>query len=197
MKFKQPHGATPLNDTSGLIPKHITTFEELSEWEQSNILKAKDRFLKRSRQHKSEWLDPAFIKEVHHEMFNETWEWAGKFRTSDANLGISWHKIPIEIKKLCDDIQVWPKSTDAETKICAVTLHYRLTVIHPFLNGNGRHARLIADIFMCHHDYPIFPWGACPLHKSDLARQKYLSALKEADQGKMEKLIQFAESTLV
>lgn len=85
----------------------------------------------------------------------------------------------------------------AEAKISAVTLHYRLIVIHPFLNGNGRHARFLADIFMCYHDYSILPWGAYPLHKSDLARQKYLSALKEADHGNMEKLIQFAESTLV
>lgn len=71
MKFKQPTGATPLNDTSGLIPKHITTVEELNEWEQSNILKAKSRFLKGSRQHRSGWLDSAFIKKAHYEMFNE------------------------------------------------------------------------------------------------------------------------------
>lgn len=74
-------------------------------------------------------------------------------------------------------------------------MHHKLTLIHPFPNGNGRHARLLANIFMYSHEYSLLPWGACPLQKQDMARKKYLAALKKADQGKIEELLQFAETT--
>lgn len=195
MKFTYPVGSTPLNDSSGLIPKHIHTQEELNEWEQQNVLKATRRFLSRSRRRKEDWLNIDFIKKVHFEMFKETWEWAGEFRKSNLNIGVAWHQIPTEIKKLCEDVTIWEKTSHDETISCAVRLHHRLTWIHPFANGNGRHARLIANIFMHYHDYPSLPWGECPLNKEDAVRKKYLAALKEADHGNIAQLMEFAQST--
>lgn len=194
MKFKQPIGATSLSDASGLIPKHITTQEELNEWEQRNVLKASREFLT-SLRHRKEWLNPKFIKTVHFEMFNETWEWAGHFRKSNMNIGAPWYQIDEEIKKLCDDIKIWPCVTEKEIKESAIRLHHHLTVIHPFPDGNGRHARLMANIFLYYYKYPIFLWGNCPLYKKDLARKEYLKALKEADRGDLFALIKFAESS--
>jgi len=42
MIFSYAPGATPidLDEAEGLIPKHITTQEQLNEWEQTNILTA-------------------------------------------------------------------------------------------------------------------------------------------------------------
>ncbi|MBI2609015.1 MAG: mobile mystery protein B [Deltaproteobacteria bacterium] len=193
MKFQNPPGATPLNDTEGLIPKHITTQEELNEYEQNNILKA-TRKLMISRYRKKEWLNIQLIKHVHKEMFSETWEWAGEFRKIETNMGLPPYQISSEIKKLCDDINVWPIEPEKQVIENAVKLHHRLTHIHPFKNGNGRHARLMANLYLYNHHLSLLPWGACPLNKKDATRKKYLIALKEADKGEFNKLIQFAKS---
>ena len=44
MKFISDIGATPIDpsEIEGLIPIHITTQEQLNEWEQANILKAQN-----------------------------------------------------------------------------------------------------------------------------------------------------------
>lgn len=194
MKFKKTIGETPLHDYSGLIPKHILTQEELNEWEQENVLKATQKFLIGPRTRKSGWLNAGFIKKVHFEMFKETWQWAGEFRTSNLNIGVPWHQISIEIKKLCDDFNVWKKNSTDQLILNAVTLHHRLTWIHPFANGNGRHARLMANLLLYYEKNPILSWGKCPLNKRETARKKYLAALKEADRGNITPLIEFAKS---
>lgn len=193
MKFQNPPGATPLNDTEGLIPKHITTQEDINEYEQNNILRAIKKLMA-SRYRKERWLNSSFIKQVHKEMFGETWEWAGEFRKIETNIGLPPYQISSEIKKLCDDINFWPIESEKKAIENAVKFHYRLTHIHPFKNGNGRHARFMANLYLYNHHFSLLPWGACPLNKNDATRKKYLTALKEADQGKLDKLIQFAES---
>lgn len=40
-----------------------------------------------------------------------------------------------------------------------VGLHHRLVLIHPFSNGNGRHARLMADVLIEQLGGPRFSWG--------------------------------------
>jgi fido (protein-threonine AMPylation protein) len=74
----------------------------------------------------------------------------------------------------------------------AIRLHYRMVVIHPWVNGNGRHARLLADA-------AISAWRGAPLSwgvNADLAapgdaRRIYINALKEADAGNLAPLIAF------
>jgi fido (protein-threonine AMPylation protein) len=41
----------------------------------------------------------------------------------------------------------------------AIRYHHRLVFIHPFPNGNGRHARLIADVLIEQLGAPPFSWG--------------------------------------
>ena len=196
MKFQNPPpGATLLNDSEGLIPKHITNRKELNEYEQMNILKA-TRKLTTMRHRKLDWLNIQFIKQVHKEMFDETWEWAGHFRKIETNFGLSPYQISSEIKKLCDDINYWKIESHKDAIEYAVKFHHRLTLIHPFNDGNGRHARLIANLYLYYNDYSFLPWGACPLNKNDLARNKYLAALRDADRGKLDGLIDFAKVEL-
>ena len=194
MPFDTPENATPVEDVSGLIPTHITTKEQLNEWEVNNILKAAERYLTKRVQR---IITVDFIKKVHKDMFDDTWEWAGQFRKRDLSIGIDWHKIQIEVKKLADDIEFWRKGkSDLNIFEQSVRMHHRLVKIHPFLNGNGRHARMIADIFLfsCGHKMPI--WPSHEIISSTDIRKRYISALNKADKNDYRPLEKFTKEML-
>ena len=87
-KFKPtyPPGATPLNpnEIEGLIPDYITTQSELNILEQQNIIEGINWA---DRQKKPDVLSITFNYELHRRMFNQVWQWAGKPRTTDKNIG--------------------------------------------------------------------------------------------------------------
>ncbi|MFA6548366.1 MAG: mobile mystery protein B [Candidatus Margulisiibacteriota bacterium] len=179
--FEPIDGATPIEDLSDLIPTHIISRQELNEWETTNILEAAKKYLLRKREIK---IDLAFIKEVHYEMFSHTWKWAGKFRQSNFNIGVDWHNIQEELKKLVDDLVFWQgqeKGFDFFAQ--SVRIHHRLVLIHPFINGNGRHARLISDIFLFSHGEKLPIWPSQEMLEETNIRQNYIEALKATDKG--------------
>jgi fido (protein-threonine AMPylation protein) len=94
--FEEPDNATPLTaeEKRELIPAHITYRRELNEVEQENIARAQDWALNRRRDSVTE----GFVKELHRRMLGEVWRWAGKFRTSERNLGIPFHEIPVALQ---------------------------------------------------------------------------------------------------
>ncbi len=188
-------GQTPLDpdEKQGLIPSHIQFVSELNEFESQNILEAEKQYLQGRRLHRS-LEDPEFLKKVHRTMFKQTWRWAGYYRRSDKNLGKEWHKIPEEVKKACDDFQYWCDNTTYETDEIAVRFHHRLVAIHPFPNGNGRHARLVADIFLFEREKSFLTWGSGDLLKKTPDRESYIKALQRADKGDLGELLIFARS---
>lgn len=192
MKFVYPEGATPIkeDDAGALIPNHITTQRELNEWESHNIQKATSWGLSRKR---SEVLSVDFVKELHRRMFDETWTWAGKFRQSNKNIGVAWEQVSIETRKLMDDAKCWLSESTFRIEESAVRLHYRIVAIHPFVNGNGRHARLIADILLFNHDLPQIDWGAASLDFTGTTRQRYINALRAADRGDYSSLLSYIQ----
>jgi len=192
MKYNYPEGATPLEQEEilGLIPQHITTHDQLNAWEQKNILEGEQWARK-----KKDILSVEFIKKLHEHMFNYTWKWAGKFRQTGKNIGIDWHMIPVELKKLCDDVSYQLKHHSFSDDEIAVRLHHRLVWIHPFPNGNGRHGRLMADLLAIQLGHPRFSWGMQQdLYKVTPIRKQYIEALRLADRGDYSKLIVFARS---
>lgn len=85
--FGEPDNGTPLaaEEKRELIPAHIAYQSELNEAEQENIARAQDWALRRRR----DLLTEQFIKNLHRHMLGDVWRWAGKFRTSERNLGIA------------------------------------------------------------------------------------------------------------
>ena len=73
-------------------------------------------------------------------------------------------------------------------------LHHRLVAIHCFANGNGRHARLVADVLVQQLGRPRFSWGASTLADVGNARSRYIGALQAADRGDYAPLLGFARS---
>ena len=141
-----PDGATPLdpNELGGLKFKHITTREQLDELEQANIQSGL-RWLAR---HRGDVLTDDFAVTLHMRLFGEVWEWAGTFRRTGKNIGIDPVHIAAELRMLMDNARYWAEHKTYSASEAAIRLHHRLVHIHPFPNGNGRHARIMADAML-------------------------------------------------
>ncbi len=192
--FDYSDGATPIDsdEATGLKLTHITTRGELDRWEQDNILEALD-WLESARP--KNILTEPFIRKLHKRMFGNVWKWAGQFRHSDKNIGGPWHQVPVELKKLCDDVAFWIEMQEMPPDEIAARLHHRLVSIHPFSNGNGRHARLMADLLLEHVLHrPKFTWGGNNLSNASEIRSTYIASLRAADQFNIQPLLKFARS---
>jgi Fic-DOC domain mobile mystery protein B len=187
-------GATPLDpdEVAGLIPDHITTQGQLNEWEQANVL-AGQRWALAPRNRKDP-LTEQFVRKLHARMFGETWTWAGTFRTTERNIGVDPLQIDVQLKDLLDDTRYWLKHGTYSLEEAAVRFHHRLVSIHPFPNGNGRHARMLADIIMIRSGRAPCSWGSANLVQTGNARDDYLAALRRADENDFDPLLTFARS---
>lgn len=188
-------GATANEDESGLLLPQLTTREERNAVELEAIGRAYDKHVFRGRRKKqgSGWLNDEFIRKVHGDMFGSIWDWAGKYRLVNLNIGIVWTMIPEQVRILGDDFNFWdsPQSSMPIFEIAA-RLQNRLTRIHPFKNGNGRHARLITDIFFHSHGHPLPKWPEIQLMpEGDRVRKRYISAMKKGDKEDFSELISF------
>ena len=145
--FQYSAGATPLDpdEMSCLKIKHITTRQELDRWEQDGI---NDPLHWLQKRRKYEILTELFIKTLHQKMFGKVWKWAGTFRKSGKNIGVEWPQISVQIHSLVKDAQYWIDNKTYVDDEIAARFHHRLVWIHPFANGNGRHARLMADTLL-------------------------------------------------
>jgi Fic-DOC domain mobile mystery protein B len=193
IEFRYAPGATPLDpdEAAGLIPRHIATQGELNEWEQANILEGLQWA---RRQSKRELLDEAFLRDLHRRMFGKTWKWAGKFRQTGKNIGVDWLQIQVQLRQLLDDVKAQIEYGSYPPDAIALRFHHRLVWIHAFANGNGRHARLAADLMIQKLGEPTFTWGGQSLVEASENRQRYLSALRAADGGDYQPLLTFARS---
>tara|TARA_R110002050_G_scaffold157576_1_gene286188 strand:- start:5044 stop:5634 length:591 start_codon:yes stop_codon:yes gene_type:complete len=194
-QFDNPEGATPLDpdELAGLKIKTITTRGELDRWEQENINHAIDWLS--SRRNKSDMLNEVFVRKLHERMFGKVWEWAGEYRRTNKNIGVDKNRIAIELRYLLDDVKYWIDKKTYEPDEIAARFHHRMVFIHPFPNGNGRHARLIADTLLKDVlGQEPFTWGNGDLVHTGDVRHRYIQALKAADNHDYEPLKAFVRS---
>ena len=117
-------------------------------------------------------------------MFNQTWEWAGQLRKSNKNIGCETYEILPELKKLNDDAVFWIQNFTYSIEQLALIYHHRLVKIHLFPNGNGRHARLVADcIIRKYESKKKIKWEGQNLISINELRRGYIEALRKADKG--------------
>lgn len=189
-----PDGATPLDpdESEGLIPRHIVTRGELNEAEEANIARGFAWALRAIRGRAV--LSDDFAYELHRRMFDRVWEWAGRTRTTNKNIGIDKFGIRVAVRDLMADAAVWVDAGVYPRDEVAVRLHHRLVAIHPFPNGNGRHARLMADLYLLKEKVRPLPWGRGrgSLLETGELRAEYISALRAADGGSVAPLLAFA-----
>lgn len=155
-------GATPLtpDDVAGLKIRSVTTHGELNEAEGNNIIKGQQWALRSRLVRLPQMLSDDFMQRLHRVMFGDVWEWAGSYRPTDTNIGVGHSLIRQELRCVYDDTRGWLTFNTYPPEEFAVRLHYRIVTVHPFRNGNGRHARMVADLVLARHfkSEPL-PWS--------------------------------------
>jgi Fic-DOC domain mobile mystery protein B len=130
-------------------------------------------------------------------MFDQTWEWAGRYRNSEKKIGVLVHEIRSSIPVLLADAQYWHANKTYAIDEVAVRVHNRLVWIHPFPNGNGSHARLLADVVAVKYGSTPLTWGRIDIAAMGPAREAYLAALRIADNNEFQDLLAFARASMV
>ena len=143
--------------------------------------------------------DVGLILDIHRIAFSELYDWAGKWRNIEVQVGKLQPPQPMRVPNLmyqyADEVDFRLHAVAQKEEIAEVLayLHHRFVWIHPFNNGNGRTARLLLNLAAMLKGYePIQLY-----HREGNARKEYINALRAADNGDMSLLTQliFAELT--
>ena len=188
------YGQTPVSEEEKdeLLIKSISARSELDEFEQQNIETAVEWTLSKKFK-KENILSERFILGLHKRMFYNVWKWAGTFRRSNKNIGVDKFQIGVQLNVLTDDCNYWIDNSVYHEDEIAIRFKHRIVSIHPFANGNGRHARLMGDVIVSNiFNQPVFTWGRENITSSGIARKNYIDALQKADQGDIQPLLVFA-----
>jgi len=117
----------------------------------------------------------------------------GRYKTSPNNVltatgEMFYFASPEETPGRMTDLVDWYRAEEAAPTLPPVALaaefHYRFVRIHPFDDGNGRMSRLLMNLILLRHGYPMTVIKAAD-------RNRYLAALSEADAGEPEPFLRF------
>ena len=187
--FQSDLDATPLQreELEDLKIPYISTRDELNAAEQQNIIKA----LKWALTSKGVVLSEKYLKQLHQKMFNDVWKWAGTYRKTARNIGIDAYLISTSLNQCIGDTQYWIKHKTFSEKEIISRFHHQLVYIHPYPNGNGRFARLAADLLSKELKVDKPTWGGSTLISAGDLRKSYIKALRSADNYDIKPLISF------
>jgi Fic-DOC domain mobile mystery protein B len=189
--------ATPLDDISGLkLPSDkVYSLREIYVAEANNIAVATLKYLSAPPSKKIASFSYEWLQELHKEMFGNVWEWAGKFRQVELSIGIKAYLVPTALKELADNIAYWDNHKTFDIYETATRIHHRAVQIHPYKNGNGRWSRMLANIYLRQNGLMPVKWQEDLLSKENPKRDRYIQALKDADNGNYSSLIEIHRET--
>lgn len=186
-------GATPLtpDELQGLrLPAR--THGDLNALEAENILAGWRWALRSTTSRRTRLLTDEYLRALHRRMFGQVWSWAGDLRMRQTNIGVAPHEIAVNVRQVLEDAAYWVEHGTYPAAEIAVRLHHRVVLIHPFANGNGRHARMLADVLLVRHfELPRLQWGGPLLDANGARRTEYLEALRAADHHDYRPLLKF------
>lgn len=196
LELHEPTGATPLtpDELLGLKAKHITTRGELNELEGENIIEGLTWLERRPKSF--DILTDDAAREVHKRLFGQVWDWAGVYRLTEKNIGVPvWH-ISTEMRTCLDDARYWRDNGTYDPLEATARLHHKLVWVHPFANGNGRWARIMADAYLATLDPDIFlDWSSSGTLTGDSDhRARYIAALRAADGFEFGPVVEFVRT---
>jgi len=183
-----------VHDRSGLLLSSSPepSDEDINQAELVGIVEATD-WAKGARLNPKE---VEFWQRLHGQMFGQVWNWAGKWRKHEPNIGVPPHDIQPEMKNLQDDLTFWlSDKCDMNVLEIIARFHHRLVYIHPFSNGNGRWGRLMTDVLAA-RELGLSPltWAAGGDHLRDPEseeRKNYIATIKAADTGEIGPLMEY------
>jgi Fic-DOC domain mobile mystery protein B len=175
-----------------LLPS-LSTRAQLDEVERLKTNAARVWAMRAAVLQRGDLLCEAFILELHRRMFGGIWRGAGRYREAERNPGWEANRIAEGVRMFLDDAEGWIRFSTYPVHEAAVRLHHRLVSIRPWANGNGRHARLLADIVVATHGEEALTWGSrSPSAGRGSARSLYIEAIGSADAGEIAPLLGFA-----
>jgi Fic-DOC domain mobile mystery protein B len=197
-RLAEPAGGTPLTDEErqGLrLP--VLTRDELNRAEAENITRTMSwLFFSRRRLQPELVTREAWLRRLHGRMYDQVWAWAGQYRTTDRNLGVPYWQVRVDMRNVEADAGEWLADSGAtrySNDECAIRFGYRLVVIHPFPNDNGRWSRLASDALIVALGGSRFTWGGASLANPGVLRRDYIAALQAADaDGDFQPLLTFS-----
>ncbi|WP_052732597.1 Fic family protein [Hymenobacter terrenus] len=119
----------------------------------------------------------------------------GQYKTSTNNVRTAtgetfFFASPEETPAKMHDLLAWYRQEEATPTLHPVALaaefHHRFVSIHPFDDGNGRMSRLLMNLILMRHGYPI-----TVIKADELTRNRYLATLSAADVNDPEPFLRF------
>jgi len=113
--------------------------------------------------------------------------YAGRYRDVEIYVTGSNHEFPKpgELKALMLDFSKWLVTIQENKSLhpiqFAAEAHFKLVMIHPFIDGNGRTARLLMNLILLKYGYPI------AIFECETERRKaYYAAIRQGQAGDLE-----------
>lgn len=124
-----------------------------------------------------ELLSDYFIRDLHTQLFGPIWQWGGRPRQLELNIGVAPELIAVELRNTLGSIAWrWEHTDDWTPRQLGIVVHAETVRIHPFVDGNGRTTRLLADLVFAAAQDPTeqqYDW--------DLDKQHYIGLLRAFD----------------
>lgn len=149
-------GAKPINDYLEAV-NHAKAFEFIRTSAKNNIK-----------------IDEDYILQIHKIILSGIDDTnAGFYRSVRVRISGSQTILPnpLKVPDLMKDFSKWLVKKDDDMLMKAIEAHYRLVTIHPFVDGNGRTARLLLNSMLLENGY-------MPIIIRTIDRRRYLSALE-------------------
>ena len=174
---KSPGGEKPLREIYE-ARNHDRAFRFIENWAAENLRKP---------------LEEQDVLEVHARVLADIDPiGAGRFRDQRVLIAGSGFIPPgaQKIGELFGKMLILVNSPGLHPVLGAAELHYNLVAIHPFIDGNGRTARLMMNHHLLRHG---FPFALIEVNE----RGKYLAALDEANHGRLEPFATFIAQSVI
>lgn len=142
--------------------------------EARNHAKAYDFIVSLTKEESEEEIDEKVILQIHRLILSGIDEAnAGFYRSVRVRIMGSNTVLPnpLRVPELMEDFSKWLMSKNDDSVLKAIEAHYRLVSIHPFIDGNGRTARLLMNLMLLRSNY-------CPIIIRPIDRKRYLSVLE-------------------
>lgn len=119
-----------------------------------------------------------FVRELHRRLYEAVWTWGGRQRSRETNIGVAPEQISVVLRSALDDLRFrWNAGEGLDARELGISAHAALVHIHPFVDGNGRTTRLLADlVFLAaqgDEEVLSYDW--------DFDRDAYIRLLREYD----------------
>lgn len=187
------YGATPLDfeEFDALLPEAAeligdpVTKAAVYELEQEYERAVRAAFLPRAASGElplADLLSDWNLRDLHARLYENLWSWAGTYRRRELSIGIDPTMIAVDLRATFGSLLYrWEHAGDWTAASLALATHAEAVRIHPFVDGNGRSTRLLADLVLLAatpdgDPAVVFDW--------DLDKTLYISALRRFDQAR-------------